>query len=69
LLTNTKNDQYKDALSSIGINDVKVMRKIPDPAASSNKIHNSKPSGQAAMKDLYALKNMTKTDLYLVFML
>jgi len=54
------NEQYRDALSSIGINDVKVMEKIPDPVFSSNKIHNSKPSGQAVMKGLYALKQHDK---------
>lgn len=53
-------EQYSDALSSIGIDGVKVMEEEPEPVTSNRVLHNSKPSGQAVMKELYALKKHDK---------
>lgn len=51
--------QYSDALSSIGI-DEKTLADEPEPVTSSRILHNSKPSAQAVMKELYALKSHDK---------
>jgi len=51
--------QYSDALKSIGISSESIENN-PDPADSERIFHNSKPSGQAVMKALYALKQKDK---------
>lgn len=48
--------KYSDALGSIGI-DAKLLEDNPEPVSPHRKFHNSKPSGQALMKQLYALKH------------
>lgn len=47
--------QYDDALQSVGIN-ANGHFVHPEPIASSRVFHNSKPSGQAVIKALYALR-------------
>jgi ATP-dependent Clp protease ATP-binding subunit ClpA len=51
--------QYSDALNAIGI-DATIMAEEPEPVTSTRKLHNSKPSGQTVMKELYALKSKDK---------
>ena len=52
------NQQYSDALASIGIeSEVEIS---PDPIKSGKMFHNAQPSGQALMKALYALKQNDK---------
>lgn len=51
--------QYCDALSTIGI-DSKIMTDAPEPVTSSRVLHDSQPSGQTVMKELYALKTHDK---------
>lgn len=51
--------QYSDALSAIGI-DTKMMNDEPEPVTPNRMLHNAKPSGQALMKELYALKSHDK---------
>jgi len=51
--------QYSDALNAIGI-DTKIIEDEPEPVTSNRILHNSKPSGQAVMKELYALKRHDK---------
>jgi len=51
--------QYNDALNSVGINDDPI-KADPELIASTKIFHNSKPSGQAVMKALYALKQEDK---------
>ncbi len=51
--------QYSDALMSVGI-DSKSIENDPEPVDSEKMFHNSKPSGQAVMKALYALKQKDK---------
>ncbi len=53
-------EQYSEALSSIGIDGGKVMEEEPEPVTSNRVLHNSKPSGQAVMKKLYALKKQDR---------
>ena len=48
--------QYTEALSSIGIDGSRIMEKEPEPITPNRVLHNSKPSAQALMKDLYTLK-------------
>lgn len=52
-------EQYKDALSAIGI-DAKILDDDPDPVIRRRAPHTSQPSGQAVMKELYALKSKDK---------
>lgn len=47
--------QYSDALKAIGV-DAKILEAEPEPVTSNRILHNAKPSGQAVMKELYALK-------------
>ena len=54
------NDQYNDALDSVGI-DAKIIADEPEPVTSHRALHNAKPSGQALMKALYALKQSDKS--------
>ncbi len=51
--------QYSDALKSVGI-DAESIRGDAEPIETARVFHNSKPSGQAAMKALYALKKNDK---------
>jgi len=51
--------QYNDALNSIGIDEIS-MESDPEPVNSTKTFHNAKPSGQAVMKALYALKQDDK---------
>lgn len=51
--------QYSDALNAIGI-DAAIIEGEPEPVNSNRIFHNSKPSGQAVMKELYALKRQDK---------
>lgn len=51
--------QYSDALKSVGI-DVESIDNEPEPIETERMFHNSKPSGQAVMKELYALKKKDK---------
>ncbi len=51
--------QYRDALKSVGI-DVASIDNEPEPREAERMFHNSKPSGQAVMKELYALKKKDK---------
>lgn len=51
--------QYSNALSAIGI-DTTIMEEVPEPITSNKILHNAKPSGQAVMKELYALKSNDK---------
>ena len=51
--------QYSDALKAIGI-DAKIIEDAAEPVTSNRVLHNSKPSGQAVMKALYALKSHDK---------
>lgn len=53
------NKQYSDALNIVGV-DTSVIEGEPEPISSSGILHNSKPSGQAVMKALYALKSHDK---------
>lgn len=52
--------QYTEALSSIGIDGSRIMEKEPEPVIPNRVLHNSKPSAQALMKELYALKKNDK---------
>lgn len=51
--------QYSDALSAVGI-DAKMVTEEPEPVISKRVFPNSKPSGQAVMKGLHALKSHDK---------
>lgn len=51
--------QYSDALKSFGI-DIESIGGDPEPVEAEKLFHNSKPSGQAVMKALYALKKNDK---------
>ena len=51
--------QYSDALKSIGI-DSESIENDSEPVDPERMFHNSKPSGQAVMKALYALKKTDK---------
>jgi len=51
--------QYIDALRAIGI-DSESIENYPESVDSTRMFHNSKPSGQAIMKALYALKKTDK---------
>lgn len=51
--------QYSDALKSVGI-DVESIDNESEPVETERMFHNSKPSGQAVMKELYALKKKDK---------
>lgn len=51
--------QYSDALNAIGM-DAKVTLEDAEPITTKRVFHESKPSGQALMKALYALKNSDK---------
>jgi hypothetical protein len=48
------NQQYSDALSSIGIS-CEATETGPEPIESNKMFHNSQPSGQELMKSLYAM--------------
>jgi len=52
-------EQYRDALSSVGIDDDAIDADA-ELITSTKVLHNSKPSGQAVMKALYALKQEDK---------
>ena len=51
--------QYSDALSSIGIFR-EATETTPEPVESNKRVHNSQPSGQELMKSLYAIKQRDK---------
>ncbi len=51
--------QYSDALKSVGINAESIDNDF-EPVETKRMFHNSKPSGQAVMKKLYALKKQDK---------
>lgn len=51
--------QYSDALKSVGI-DMESIEKESEPVETERVFHNSKPSGQAVMKKLYAFKKKDK---------
>lgn len=53
------NQQYSDALSSIGISS-EATETTPEPVESNKAVHNSQPSGQELMKSLYAIKQIDK---------
>lgn len=51
--------QYREALKSIGI-DAELIDFEAEPVETGRMFHNSKPSGQTVMKELYALKKKDK---------
>jgi ATP-dependent Clp protease ATP-binding subunit ClpA len=51
--------QYSDALKFVGI-DAESIDNDFEPVETERMLHNSKPSGQAVMKKLYALKKQDK---------
>jgi len=53
------NQQYSDALSSIGISS-EATETTPEPVEPNKVFHNSQPSGQELMKSLYAIKQRDK---------
>lgn len=53
------NQQYTDALSSIGISS-EATDIAPEPIESNKMLHNSQPSGEELMKSLYAIRQTDK---------
>lgn len=51
--------QYSDALHAVGI-EAASLGGVPEPIKSEKVFHSSKPSGQAVMKALHALKKNDK---------
>lgn len=51
--------QYSEALDTFGI-DARILDKEPEPVTSNRVLHSSKPSGQAVMRELHALKQNDK---------
>jgi ATP-dependent Clp protease ATP-binding subunit ClpA len=52
--------QYLEALDSVGINAGEILYNDPEPAISERRLQHVKPSAQALMKALYALKQQDK---------
>lgn len=56
---NAINQQYSDALRTIGISNV-AYDMDQEPVEQNTMLHTSQPSGQALMKSLYAIKSQDK---------